>query len=359
MRILLISYGDYEYDGRLRALIKVFRQMGELKCFLGGGGNQPWITVYKSPYPLFLIKSIQYAIKSRNFDVLVLDNRKATVSGLVIKRLLKPKVVVQDCREFYKLKEVKHLSGKIGCIFEQKMIKKADIIIAANKERSNLMVKEYGLKDAPLTYENLRQLEYESEEIKKRAEEKMDRLVEPGWVNIISSSGCDISRTNDVLVRNLKNVNKRVKLYLVGDSNEKDVSTIKTLAKKDFVNSVVITGRLNQSELKYLISRCDIGIVNYGQYDTNNKYCASGKLFEFIYEGIPVVTTTNPPLKNTCEDYSVGIADDDYHNGINIILSNYDYYKSNVLKFADEHSVEANDKQLVENLNGRMGGLMK
>ncbi len=348
MKILLISYEDYEYDGRIRALISVFSQIGELTCFLGGGPKEPWITICKSNYPVFIKKSIAFAKKMGTIDVLVLDNRKATIPGLVIKKLVHPKIVIQDCREFYRLNEVKHLSGKIGCIFEHMMIKRADVIIAANEERSDLMVKEYGLKNRPLTYENLRKLTYESKDSQARAKKKIDRILgEDDCIRIISSSGCDINRTNDVLVRNLLKINSKVKLFLVGSNSEHDERVIKSIAENDQKNNVIITGRLNQSELKYLISQCHIGIVNYGQYDTNNKYCASGKLYEFVYEGIPVVTTTNPPLKRLCDDYGIGIADDEYCNGINSVVKDYEKYKVNTVKFANSHTVEENDSKLI------------
>lgn len=354
MRILLISYTDYEYDGRTRALINVFSHIGEVKCFMYKCSGKPGITECRTSYPSFVVKAIKFARKMKTIDVLVLDNRKATVPGLVIKRLLHPRIVIQDCREFYKLREVDHLSGKIGCIFEQKMIKQSDILIAANEERAIMMMKEYELKVKPLAYENLRKLEYESEQSLAIAKKRIDMLLEGEYIKIISSSGCDIKRTNDILVKNLLKINKKVKLFLVGSSSEEDKRKIQEIIAKDQKNEIIITGRLNQTELKYLITMCDIGIVNYGQYDTNNKYCASGKLFEFIYEGIPVVTTTNPPLKNLCDKHKIGEADDEYYRGINSVLANYDYYKKNVINFAKEHTIEENDLKLISEIKNSL-----
>ena len=120
------------------------------------------------------------------------------------------------------------------------------------------------------------------------------------------------------------------------------------------MSNVELIGRLTQTELKYLISKCQIGIVNYGQYDTNNKYCASGKIYEFIYEGLPVVTTTNPTLKKLCDQEKIGYADDKYAEGINRIIENYNEYKMNVKRFASNNTIYDNDKKLINQIRERL-----
>ena len=355
MRILLISYGNYHYDGRLRALINVFSKIGDLTCFLQEGPKEEGIKTCNASYPVFIASAIGYAKQMQLLDILVLDNRKATIPGLAIQALIKPKVTILDCREFYRIEETGHLAGKIGCIFERMMIHWADIIVAANEERANLMREEYGLLETPLIYENLRQLQYDSLEGKNEAAKKINRLLGDGdCIRIISSSGCSVERTNDILVRNLPKVGKKIRLFLVGHNNEKDKRLIKELADRDNLNEIVITGNLNQSELKYLISRCDIGIVNYGQYDTNNKYCASGKLYEFVYEGIPIVTTTNPSLKRICDTYQIGVSDDEYFCGIQTVMENYDYFKKNAVDYARQYTVEENNRKMVLSIRDRL-----
>lgn len=350
-RVLLISYGDYDYDGRLRCLIDVFSQIGTIYCFTRGKTSYNKSSkVYNQSYIRFVFSAIKFAKAVGKIDCLVLDNRKATIPGLIIKKILHPSKVIQDCRELYILTEVKHLTGKIGCLFEEYMVKRADVVICANKERAHIMKRIYKLDMLPIVYENLRQLQYESNETKKKAEEKLSQYIKEGEIRIISTSGCSVQRTNDVLVRNLDKVEKPCRLFLVGDSSPEDIATIKKIIKDKKLNNVEIVGRLNQSELKWLISKSHIGIVNYGQYDANNKYCASGKMYEYLYEGIPVLTTTNPPLLNICKKYAVGISDDQYADAINEIIANYDYYIFNVQAFINRFSIGSNNHMLVSKI---------
>ena len=355
MNILLISYGDVEYDGRLRSLISVFERLGSVYSFTRG---EKLITkqgvLCNTSYLVFIKKAVSYAKSLGGIDLLVLDNRKATIPGMIIQRICSPKYTIQDCRELYLFKEVNHMSGKVGCIFERAMARKADIVICANSERALIMQQEYALSQTPLVYENLRKLKYSSSEAKESAKEKIDRLLEDGTIRIISSSGCSISRTNDVLVESLKQVQKKCQLFLVGDSKSEEKEHILQLASQDTENSICILDKLNQDELKYLIEKCHIGIVNYGQYDTNNKLCASGKVYEFLYEGKPVVTTTNPPLKRMCEEWEIGIADDHYYNGLNMVIEHYLEYCEKVARYTAVHTVEKNDDAFYKDLMMRL-----
>ena len=355
MKIVLISYGDLRFDGRLRSLLSVFSQIGDLSSFTKGEKDQNQSRIIcNSNYFRFIVEAVKFSNSKEKVDLLVLDNRKATIPGLLIRLFQHPKVIIQDCRELYLSREVTKIVSKIGCVFEKRMARRADIVTCANEYRADILQKEYGLTKKPLVYENLRQLQFESEEKRRKAAEKLDKYFEQDEIRIISTSGCSVKRTNDVLVENIEKVKKKCKLFLVGDSTPEDEKIIKEIINRNDSKRVVIVGRLNQTELKYLISMCHIGIVNYGQYDTNNKYCASGKLFEFLYEGLPVVTTSNPPLKKICDEEEIGVADDQYCTAINLISEKYGYYKEKVNNYIEEHTVQANDELFASEIRSRV-----
>ena len=352
MKLLLISYSKLEYDGRLQRLISVFSKVGDLQIFIQGHKDS---TKYGNflhlSYFSFIVNAVKYARKLGTVDLLILDNQLTAIPGLLLKVLLHPTYVIQDCRELSLFDETKGLTGKVLCAFERLVSQKADIVICANNDRAVIMKKSFSLAKQPLVYTNIRQLDYTTLEEKEKVQHKFSTLLKEDEYRIISLSGCSIKRKNDILVKNLKNVNKKCRLFLAGINTSSEEKMIKDLAALDTKNSVSILGLLNQSELKYLVSHCHIGIVNYGQYDMNNKYCASGKLYEYLFEGIPVVTTTNPPLKKICDEECVGVADDEFADGINEVLDNYDKFKKNVKLYTSRITVKDNDDYLVCEIN--------
>ena len=355
MNILLVSFGDYDYDGRLRELCKVFSSIGELYviCRSSFGVDNPNYSIYKgNSYYQFIKFASRYSKYAQKFNIqiIVLDNRKSIIPGLIIRKKCRINYVIQDCRELYFAKDTKRIASKIGCIIERPSIKKANIIICANNYRADIMKKEYRLSKTPIVFENLRKLEYSSDVDIEALSIEYSSIIKNDEYRVIATAGCDIHRLNDVLVKNIKFVKHKVRLIMVGDSFESDVSKIKDIIHELGLSNVNYLGRVNQNQLKFLIQNSHVGVVNYGQYDLNNKYCASGKLFEFIYEGIPVVTTTNPPLMDICNSFSVGIADDAFNSGIDKILDNYDYYVEKVVQFGCINTVDNNNRQLSDRL---------
>lgn len=334
MKILFISYGNYDFDGRLRELFAVVSKLGE--TFLISRGTSPVSKnhiVINESYTKFIFSSIKIGKKIGGVDILFLDNRKAIIPGLRLKRFYKGARIILDCRELYLSKYVKSITSKIGCMIEKKAIRKADIVVCANKERSAFMKDYYHLSHNPIVFENYRMLRYTSKETMANSLEKFKKYDVDGEKRIISTAGCDTSRLTDILVKNLPKIVGKSHLFLVGNSTQKEIETIEKICKENGVDNITILGGLKQDDLKALLSYCHIGIVSYHQKDFNNLYCASGKIFEFLEEGLPVVATTNPPLKSFCDETKVGECSDVFYDAINNIISLYDYYKSNVESF--------------------------
>lgn len=346
-----MSYGDYDYDGRLRELHTIAMSLGRTRFISRGSEpHDPNHCIVNDSYPRFIRAAVEKGKSFGEPDVLFLDNRKSILPGLILKRRFPNAKIILDCRELYLPKYVKHLAGKIGCVIERWGIRKADILICANEARASFMEEYYKLGKRPLVYENLRALAYSSPENEAASKEKFRKYDTPGEFRIISTSGCELSRMNDVLVENLPKVQSNCRLFLVGDSLPQDVSAIRGICEKNGIRNVEIIGKLNQDDLKALIGYCHIGIVNYHQKDLNNKYCASGKLYEFLFEGKPVVTTTNPPLADFCEKHHVGRCSDVFYDAINDVLADYAFYQKEAAAFALNNPVSANNSAILKEI---------
>ena len=357
MQILFISCGNADYDGRLRELLKVTRELGEVICYSYGSeklSTEHHIVGSDVSY-LNFIKWVLSETKTLKPDVIFADNRRATIPAMIINRKKKA-VLVQDCRELYDASQFRDMVNKIGCFFEKKCAHKADVLICANSFRADYMERVWKVR-RPIVFENVRKLKYDESKISE-ASKLIDPLLKEGETRIVSTYGCSLDRTNDVLVRNINKIEGNIKVFLVGDSDGEDEKVIRSIIEEQNAeDKVVILRQLNHTELKYLIINSHIGVVNYNQNDLNNKYCASGKIYEFVYEGLPVITTTNPPLKYLCENYHIGEADDQYYMGINKILRDYDTYKENVERFASSHTIEDNDGKLLLDLKEKLSSI--
>lgn len=351
MKILLISYDYFKYDGRLRELIKVAKELGDVIYITrGSDGEVPQeashIVYQDRGYSRFILFVCAQARKMGGMDMILIDNRKGIIPGFLAKRLTKAEYVVQDCRELYDMRSAAGIPGRIGCVVEKIFTRRSDVVIAANAFRAKIMVKMFGLKKEPLNYENIRSLEYTSEEKRQQVEKECSEFFREKKFRIISTAGCDMSRTIGKMVEAMKGLGEDYELLLIGESEEEDEQIVRQTIGNLGLTNVKILPRMDQDHLKYFIENSQVGMVTYHQRDLNNKYCASGKIFEFLFEGKPVVTSTNPPLKEFCVKYRVGQASDNYEQAIRAIADNYEQWQDSVRCFIKRVHVEENNHKL-------------
>lgn len=356
MNILILSWRAYKSDGRLQELVNSFMKLGEVYLF--SADDRPIFDHHccfkPEGYIKYIKEAVNYGKTLENIDVIVMDDRRPIIPGKIIKRKAKKPKMVIDCRETYFFKDADHFSGKIGCIIEKSAIKKADVVIAANIERAQIMQERYNLKEQPLVFENIRGLNFSEDYDEKKLRDKYAHLLETDEYIVLASSGCSPLRITDVLVDNFPKVKHKCRLIITGWNHDSDERLIRRIIEKNRSINIEILGRINHNELKFLTQHCDVGIVNYCQKDINYKYCASGKIYEFLFEGVPVVTSTNPPLVRMCEEGQIGVADDAFAEGIDIVLDKLEYFKENARKFAEKISVEENNRALVKELKKRL-----
>lgn len=355
MKILLISYDYYKYDGRLRELIKVAKELGEVTYITRSSeGEIPQEKAHMlypdSGYSNFILFVCQQVRQLGKQDMIFIDNRKGIIPGYLAKRLTGARYVVQDCRELYDMKSAAGIPGKIGCVVEKIFTRHSDVVIAANAFRAKIMVKMFGLKKVPLNYENIRRLEYTGPDRRQQVKAECGEFFREKKFRIISTAGCDLTRTTGKMIEAMKGLGEDYELLLVGESDEEDEIIVRQMIHSLELTNVKIFPRMDQDHLKYFIENCQVGMVTYHQRDLNNKYCASGKIFEFLFEGKPVVTSTNPPLAEFCGKYGVGIASDDYEPAIRTLSEEYGRWQNAVQKFVEHVHVEKNNHRLAEKI---------
>ncbi|MFG6332346.1 MAG: hypothetical protein K1W28_11070 [Lachnospiraceae bacterium] len=360
MKILLISYDNYKYDGRLRELIQVAKELGEVTYITRASdgetaGGQGHVLYRDRGYSRFLLFVCMQARALGRQDLIFIDNRKGILPGYIARRLTGAGRVVQDCRELYDRKSAAGIAGKIGCLVERLFTGRSDVVIAANAYRARRMVKMFGLKREPLNYENIRRLAYTSDQKREQVETECGGFFEEEKFRIVSTAGCDMSRTTGKMLDAMKELGDAFELLLIGESTEEDEWIVRETIRTCGLTNVKIFPRMDQDHLKYFISHSQVGMVAYHQRDLNNKYCASGKIYEFLFEEKPVVTSTNPPLKEFCERYKVGRASDDYVRALRDIAEHYGRWQAQVRRYVGRVDVEDNNRRLAQQIREIIG----
>lgn len=359
---LVLSYGIKEFDGRLKEIIRSCKLIGPTKivCLTEQTKQTEkmdmdfsFVYVKKrkylglSLYLNFLLVSITKFLKmklEKKTPIVVVDNFYVAPIGWIIKLVFPKTIVIQDCRELY-FKEDMPGFGKILCYFEEKMIKKANLVFCANVHRSNIMKEKYSLSVNPTVFDNIRTLDGEFE--MSLLEEKYKEYFNYRW-NIVSTGGFSLARKTADLVEGIhKLCNLNIGLFIVGSGTPSDKKELENIVSMYKMTNVYFIDRVPMDELRYIVQKCHIGVVSYHQKDLNNEYCSSGKIYEYLSEGLPVVTTENLPLREFCQTYQVGVANNFFDKSITEIINNYESFSDKVHQFPSDILIEENNNAMV------------
>lgn len=338
MNVLLISFGIYQFDGRLQELKKICDKLGSVKlvCF-GDCKNNKYIVTTGFHYSVFnfiklLIVSLFEFFRTKKIDVLFIDNCYVAWIGYFLSFFRKNKIIIYDMRELY-LNDNNNLKLKLLLFFEKKLIEKANYIYVANDYRRNEVLKRFKISGEVLVFENVRFL-VDANELPS---DIFGKLKPKDCFNIISTGGYSTSRGSDYLISQFLKLPPKYKLFIVGTGKKEFMSIY---GNDNIDNKVLFVDKMPIDDLRDLMKDMDIGIVHYSFKDLNNIYCASGKVYEYIGEGIPVVTTEHLTLIDFCNESHAGIADNEYVSAIVKISNELLFYKNNAINYANKNSIK-------------------
>lgn len=355
MKTFLVSMGIVQFDGRLQELRKACSGLGEVKltCFtidkkVDGIYSKGQHYSIKNFFKLFVISVVNF-FKNRDSDVLFIDNCYAAYIGVFLSYFVGNKPLVYDMRELYLGEGADNIKLRMLLFFESLLIKKATVVIVANKYRADKVKEHFRPDGEVLVFENIRFLTGTTD-VNVEAAHYIDDIfckLESGSVRVISTSGYVESRGADVLVQQFLKLPVQYKLFLVGGGQE---VAVKRFGSKKLKGRVFFIDKVDMNTLKYILSKADIGVVHYSFSDINNILCASGKVYEYIGEGLPIVATEHKTLEDFCTNSQAGLCDNLYIDAVIEVAENLQKYKDNAKAFASNQYVQNYTSEFTEKL---------
>lgn len=333
MKILVLLFGNVEYDGRVRKIIQIAQRLGSVSLVdtsdrrESGGqmlGVNRSVVLFKSSHGqplrhlLFLVRAIGAALKLKP-DVILAEDFFTPFTGALVARLVGAKLIY-DAHELIIPEDGKrHRSRRLNFWYrlERMAVKHAELVIAANPERAKMMQAHYGLARTPIFMRNIPRFPVIDESVKSLARERypcLKRLSADDKV-IIYQGDMSISRGLDRYLDAMNFLPSNIRLVFAGGGP--DVERIRVLGRTlEDVGRFAMLGRVPQDILPAVTACADMGLIGYPFYGLNNIYCAPNKIFEYINAGIPVVATNQPPLREIVQKFHLGELIDEKDSGL-------------------------------------------
>lgn len=363
MKILFIAYENIKVEARTQEVYSSLVKVHPDTVFASWSNpsddqeiNNIILNSGKKKYFRFIFNSIRTILKHQPNVVVLHDNYTSVILWWLIK-FKKNIHVIYDSSELYIDRKPKTLKGKIAShmyYFEKKYIKYADLVMAANIERAEIMKDYFSLPELPLVFDNIHRIDDEIDFDK--CDKKYGHLFNKDQFSVIYAGGIAEKRRTFDLMSAVNELGMDYQLIILGNIAPQDKERYdKWMSVTKKHDNISYLGFVSRAEWRYLLMNSHISVSAFSQDTVNNKFCASGKLYESIFEYKPILTSTNPPLKRVVADEKVGVSTDNFVEGILDCRENYEFYLENVKRYANsidyEGRIDSLASQLRENIS--------
>lgn len=367
MRFLLVYYGYHETSGRVKELVKSIENEYEITLITMSTSKivrffKRIISKERFPsifgFTLFFFESLSIGLTNKKrFDGIVLcDGASSIIGYFLILFGFKNKFIIQDFFEFYGTESsVFKFRRNFVSGFESKLIKLSHLVICANSYRASLMSSHYNLIKSPFVFENIWRLNEKSDGANyfKHSSKLNNRLI----INLIYTGAISSSSQFLNMLMAVKENEDHCHLKIAGQLSGINEKVLSDFIQNRGISNVEFLGFLSHFDLSNELKNSDAGFIFYPLDTLNNIYCAPGKLHEYLFECLPIITSTNPPLKKFVNKHSVGISSDNFTVAVQEIQKNYIYYKENTKRYLEINKslIQENRRSLLLEFNKVIG----
>jgi len=350
--VFMVLYGPIETDARVLKSIYVLNEMNIPNVLFSCNSNTNFCSpsskhinfIYHMKGPLCLLRFHYDVVKSlfkyRNNVKFFYIHDYLNVFLCPIIRLFSRKRILYDAHELmlYHKRDCITIREKFFYFLEKISIHKASIVVAANEEREKLMRRHYKLK----TTTSVMNISIPREG-NLSCSKKGKIIVYQG--TLMESRNLSFFIKSHLLLDN------DVKLKIIGGGP--DIEYYKKLVSEyKLEDRVMITGRLSNEQMMKESAECMIGIISYPFTDLNNIYCSPNKIFEYASLRMPIISTSQPFLRECVTKYHIGecieinAKPQEYASKVNEIFNNYSSYCLNFCDFLDAFSYDKETNKL-------------
>lgn len=184
------------------------------------------------------------------------------------------------------------------------LVNRADVVIAANEERADVMVGEYGAAVRPVVLMNT------PSAVGVRAESRLRTVLglDHGVLLVVYQGALAPGRGIEAIIASMPEWPAGAVFVLVGSSGAYARTLVAELPARHGVSGrVILAPPVPSDAVADYISEANVGLVLYENTCRNNYLCAPNKLFEYCAAGVPVVASNFPPIVNLLREYPVGL----------------------------------------------------
>ena len=255
--------------------------------------------------------------------------------------------LIYDSHElFCEVPELQHspLKKKVWQFLEDRLVPKVEFRITVNQSIARVLGERHGV-----AFSVVRNIP-DTMIIPHKTRAALG-LPEQEKLMILQGAGINVQRGAEELVEAMQWVTN-ARLLIIGGGDVWPV--LKELVNQlDLKQKVLLMGKLPRAQLLEYTRVCDLGLTLDKNTNLNYYYSLPNKLFDYLFNGVPVLASRLPEIQSIVEHYEVGDFVDDHHPQhiaakLNELLNSQDLkrYKENTGRVIAELNWESEKKVL-------------
>jgi|GEM_PF-1295387 len=317
MKVCFTFLGPLKYRGRLFKQIKTLKNNGFEVMLIHGQTEKeaPDYSIYD--FPIIPVKVVQESFKMLTFlsqlrfgqiaaklietnqaDIVVSVALQSALSGALSKSRNPGRFFIFDNNELSIEMISSKFKRKVWSQIHNYILKKADVVMHAEKRRLEYFSKTYRTEAKQFLLENL---PFFKNHVPERGLRKSIRCVYVG--------GFMPGRFIEEILIGFSELNeKSVFLDMIGfySPPNYEIKIRKLIANID-TSHIKFLPPVSHSKMYNTLSSYDIGLAFYSNTNLNNYYCAPNKIYDYIQMGIPVITNDYPGLIDVIQKNRLGV----------------------------------------------------
>ena len=308
---ILMLYGDVDFDGRAQRMIEIGQSLGKVFVIDAAMVSSSIPRGYEHHRVLLRPASgvgkrhlafwRQAIAKARAWrpDLIFAEDFFTTFPGWMAARLTGARLVY-DAHELIVPEPGLPMSrrSRVWYGLERFVAPRADLVIAANPERAEIMENHYRLRRTPTYMRNIpvqREVTAKQREAVLKTYPALRRRHDDDRI-LLYQGDVSLARGLGRFVEVLDRLPENYRITIVGDGP--DLERLKTMAARHTkTGRFAALGRVANDTLPAITVHGDIGIVTYPHEGLNNIYCAPNKVFEYAQAGLAIIASDQPPLR--------------------------------------------------------------
>jgi glycosyltransferase involved in cell wall biosynthesis len=348
----MIVYNKIQQDPRVIRAAEAIAALNEKICVLSCNSDKNYenshfksiIYTSKRTGPLLLIFFWIYMVKfcilhRKHIKLLYINNYPLLWIGNIISNIIRKKWIYDAYELLIQRKTHTYSKRELFFLFMEKWtIKKACLVIEANKERERIIRTIYKLKST-MYIQNIMPKSH----ITINTDSKKNIIVYQG---VISEE-----RKIHRYIQALRHLPEDISMKLIGDGSA--LNFCKSVVREYALDRrVLFTGVVPYSAVREESMFSKVGIISYLMDDTNNYYCAPNKIFEYAQSKIPMLFSPQPFFKEVIKKYQIGeiiaeeMNDMELANMFKYMMDNYNKYLIGMDDFLKDYNWENEKNKL-------------